>query len=76
MNYKYEPLKTLEIERKKRGLSRQELAKLSEINEFTIQALELGKNNPRQAKLETLLALCNALKVNLSVLFPNERRIK
>lgn len=73
---RYEPLTTLISARKKKGFSRHELAKLSNLNEQTIIALEYGINNPLQAKLSTLLALCDALKVNLSVLFPNEKRIK
>lgn len=73
---KYEPLLTLINERKKKGLSRHDLAVLSKITEETIKSLEYGINNPRQAKLSTLLALCEALKINLSVLFPDEKRIK
>lgn len=72
---KYEPFtKLLEI-RKTLGLTREELAERANINPMTINALETGVTNYRDAKLSTLLALCQALGCKLSILFPNEKNI-
>lgn len=54
-------LSNLESIRKTKGLTRQELAKLSEINPATIQRLEQGMYNVNMVKLGTLIALAKAL---------------
>ena len=56
-----EKLYNLENIRKAKGLTRQELAKLSEINPATIQRLEQGMYNVNMVKLGTLIALAKAL---------------
>jgi len=61
--------------RKKRGLTRKELAIKSETNEQTIFALESGKNNPSEAKISTLIKLAKALKCKVRDFYPNERDI-
>ena len=43
--------------RLKKGVSRVKLANLSKIPLETIKALENGKNDPKNAKLSTLVAL-------------------
>ena len=47
--------------RTNKGLSRRELAELSGVNEQTIVALEIGKNDPSEAKISTLIKLAKAL---------------
>lgn len=71
----YDPLDTLKEWRKKRKLTRKELADISNIDENTIKSIEKGINNPRNAKLSTLLTLCDALHIKLKQLFPNEKNI-
>lgn len=71
-DYKYEPLTTLVELRTKKGYTREKLSELSGISLATIKALELGINNPKEAKLSTLLAICKALKIKLKKLFPEE----
>ena len=61
--------------RESKGLTRKELAKLSGVHEKTIVALETGVNNPLNAKLSTLLALCKALHTKVKYLYPEERNI-
>ncbi len=58
-----------------KGLSRRELAELSGINENTIVALEIGKNDPSEAKLSTLIKLARALHCKVRHLYPNEKEI-
>lgn len=58
-----------------KGLSRRELAKLSGINENTIVALEMGKNDPSEAKLSTLIKLARALHCKVRHLYPDEKEI-
>ena len=61
--------------RELKGMSREELAKASGIHPQTIMALETGVNNPLNAKLGTLLAICQALGCKVSNLYPNEKNI-
>lgn len=72
---KYEPFTKLLELRKQKGLTRDELAEMSLLSPMTITALETGVNNYREAKLSTLLALCDALECKLIELFPNEKNI-
>ena len=65
-------LKELRLARK---LSRQELAKASGVNEFTIQALEDGRNDPNNAKLSTLINLAKALNCRVRDFYPDEKHI-
>lgn len=58
-----------------KGLSRRELAELSGINENTIVALEMGKNDPSEAKLSTLIKLARALHCKIRHLYPDEKEI-
>ena len=57
------------------GLSIQQLASLSGVHFQTIQALETGKNNPYNAKLSTLIAICRALGCKMYHLYPNEKDV-
>ena len=72
---KHEPLTTITEIRKHKGITQQELAIKSKVNIGTIRALEEGINNPKQAKLSTLLAIAKALNVKLIHLFPDEKSI-
>ena len=58
-----------------KGLSRRELAELSGINENTIVALEMGKNDPSEAKLSTLVSLARVLKCKVKDFYPEEKSI-
>lgn len=61
--------------RESKGMTRKELADKSGVHEKTIVALESGLNNPLNAKLSTLLALCKALNTKVKYLYPKERNI-
>ena len=61
--------------RTKKNLSRRELALMSGVNEQTIVSLETGKNNPRFAKLDTLIKLAKALNCKVKNFFPQEKYI-
>ena len=61
-------LTNLELIRTERKLTRKDLAKLSGVNEYTIQALEEGRYD--DIKLSTLLALSQALRVKAKSLLP------
>lgn len=62
----------LKMIRLEKGLTRQELARQSGINEQTIKTLEEGINNADNVKLSTLVALAKALKVKARKLVDNE----
>jgi transcriptional regulator with XRE-family HTH domain len=66
---KLEKLKEI---RKSKGISRQTLANISGVSRDTIDALENGKTNVKEAKLNTLLSLATALRVKVSKLLPDE----
>lgn len=51
--------------REEKKLTRDELANLSGVNKFTIQALENGLTSTSNAKLSTLTALAKALNVKV-----------
>ncbi len=59
----------LKQEREKQKLSQLELAYKSDVSQNMIAYIETGKRTPT---LTTLLKLCNALKINPSVLFTDE----
>lgn len=61
--------------RLEQGLSRKELSEKSGVPEPTIVALELGRNNCYQAKLETLIKLAKALGCQVRNFYPNEENI-
>lgn len=61
--------------RTKKGISRNELSELSKIDIETIKSLETGRNDPKKAKLSTLVALARALKCRVKDFYPNEKRI-
>ena len=61
--------------RTNKGLSRRELAELSGVNEQTIVALEIGKNDPSEAKISTLIKLAKALRCKVRHLYPQEKDI-
>jgi len=61
--------------RKEKHLSRRELAELSGVNEQTIVALEIGKNNPFEAKMSTLIKLAKALHCKVRDFYPCEKCI-
>ena len=61
--------------RESKHLSRNELAQLSGVNESTIKFLEMGINNPDEAKISTLIKLAGALKCRVRDFYPSEKRI-
>lgn len=72
---KYDPFTKLLELRKAQGLTREELGEKANVNPMTIYFLEKGMNNYKDAKLSTLLALCEGLGCKLTNLFPNEKNI-
>ena len=67
-----ESLGNLEIIRKKRGLTRRELALLSGVKEITIHHLEKGATDVNNVKLSTLVKLAKALHCKVIDLLDNE----
>lgn len=65
-------LERLKEIRKSKRWSRETLAKKSGVSRDTIDALENGKTNVKEAKLNTLLSLATALRVKVSKLLPDE----
>lgn len=61
--------------RKEKGLTLQELADKSSVKVETIRALELEINNPRHAKISTLIKLAKALKCKVRDFYPCEKCI-
>lgn len=61
--------------RELKGMTREELSKASGVHPQTIVALETGVNNPLNAKLSTLLAICRVLGCKISNLYPKEKNI-
>jgi len=61
--------------RTKKGLTRPQLSELSKISLETIKALEMGYNDPKNAKLSTLVALAKVLKCKVRDFYPNEKSI-
>lgn len=59
----------------KKDISRHELSKLSKIHEDTIKSLEMGINEPLNAKLSTLVALAKALGCKVRDFYPDEKSI-
>lgn len=72
---KHECLTMLEEKRKKKHLTRKELAELSGVHEKTIHFLEKGINDPYEAKLSTLIKLAIALKCKVRDFYPCEKTI-
>lgn len=66
---------TLEKIRKEKGLSRRELAEKSGVNEFNIVRLENLTDDPRTAKLITLMKIAKALHCRVKDFFPKEKYI-
>lgn len=66
---KLEKLKEIRISKR---WSRETLAKKSGVSRDTIDALENGKTNVKEAKLNTLLSLATALRVKVGRLLPDE----
>ena len=58
--------------RKSKHISRQTLANISGVSRDTIDALENGKTNVKEVKLNTLLLLATALRVRVRHLLPDE----
>lgn len=65
----------LEEIRKSKHLTRKELAERSGIHEQTIVFLETIIDDPRNAKLTTLIALARALNCKVKDFYPNEKVI-
>lgn len=61
--------------RKEKGFTRAKLSELSKIPLITIKSLENGFNDPKNAKLSTLVALARALKCKVRDFYPNEKVI-
>lgn len=72
---KYDPFTRLLELRKLAGLTREELGEKANVNPMTIFVLETGRTNYKDAKLSTLLALCEGLGCKLTNLFPDEKNI-
>lgn len=72
---KYDPFTKLLELRKLAGLTREELGEKANVNPMTIFVLETGRTNYKDAKLSTLLALCEGLGCKLTNLFPQEKNI-
>ena len=72
---KYDPFTKLLELRKLAGLTREELGEKANVNPMTIFVLETGRTNYKDAKLSTLLALCEGLGCKLTNLFPDEKNI-
>ena len=65
----------LELIRKRKGLTRPQLAQLSGVHQETIKALERGINNPYDAKMNTLIKLAKALNCRVRDFYPCEKNI-
>jgi transcriptional regulator with XRE-family HTH domain len=65
-------LERLKEIRKSKNISRQTLANISGVSRDTIDALENGKTNVKEVKLNTLLSLATALRVKVRKLLPDE----
>lgn len=65
----------LETIRKRKHLSRRELAEISGVHEKTIHSLEKEINDPFEAKISTLIKLASALKCRVRDFYPCEKRI-
>lgn len=61
--------------RLKKGVSRHELSELSKIHVDTIKSLEMGYNEPNNAKISTLVALAKALHCKVRDFYPSEKSI-
>ena len=61
--------------RKEKGLTMQELANKSGVKLETIRALELGINDPSNAKMSTLVKLANALHCKVRDFYPDTKDI-
>ena len=55
--------------RERRGLTQQQLAKMSGVHYVNLSRLEAGQGDPQ---LSTLLKLCRALRINLGQLVNNK----
>ena len=66
---------TLKQKRKEKNLTRRELAEKSQVDEETIKALEMKKNNPSNAKISTLVKLAKALHCKVRDFYPCEKNI-
>ena len=65
----------LETIRKKKHLSRRELAIMSGVHEQTIHFLEKKINDPKEAKISTLVKLAIALRCRVRDFYPCEKNI-
>ena len=63
----------LELIRKRKGMTRQQLADKSGVSQETIKALEKHYNNPYDAKVSTLLKLATALNCRVRDFYPSEK---
>ena len=61
--------------RKRKDLSRRELAELSGVHEQTIKFLEQESTDPGDAKLSTLIKLAHALHCRVRDFYPDEKSI-
>lgn len=77
MNYYKE--KTMDFKLKeiriKRGLTLQELSRLSNVHLQTIHALESGKTDSEKATIGTMLRLAKALKCKVRDFYPSEKNL-
>lgn len=67
-------LEKLEIFRKEKGLTREELSKLSGVHYMTITSLENGINDVGNVKLSTLVKLAKALHCKVIDFFDKDLR--
>lgn len=69
-----ERLDNLELLRKERKLTREQLSKLTGLNKTTIQRLEKGMYNVNDIKFSTLIKLCKALKCKVADIVSKDLR--
>lgn len=63
------------LKRRRKKLTRPELAIKSGVSEYTVKSLENGSTEIRYAKLDTLINLAKALNCKVSDFLPSEKCI-
>ena len=69
------PKFTLREKRKEKHMTITQLSEISGVHLQTIRALEKGINDPREAKISTLIKLAKALKCKVRNFYPCEKNI-
>lgn len=66
----------LKEQRKKKGLTQEELAKQSEISIYDIRKYEQGQRDINICKLENLLKICKVLECDIEDILTDKKLIK